>query len=76
MICNKCNKCNTYKKDLEKYKRKYETAKSGLTKEERNILIELLCNEQILHILPKVNDENIPEEYNVLEQLKAKVREL
>lgn len=68
----KCNKCDTYKKELEKYKQKYEIAKSGLTEEERHILIELICNEQLIHIIPKDGYES--EKYNLLEQLKAKIR--
>lgn len=62
----------SYKKDLEKYKRKYKIAKSGLTKEERNTLIELICNEQIKHCIP--NNEHESEKYNMLEELKAKIR--
>lgn len=67
-----CNKCDKYRKELDKYKSKYEIAKSGLTKEERDILIELICNEQIKHILPNNKHESI--RYNMLEQLKAKIR--
>ena len=69
-----CNKCDSYKykKQSEKYKRKYEIAKSGLTKEERDILIELICNEQLKHIIPKNEYES--EQYNLLEKLKAKIK--
>lgn len=67
-----CNKCDTYKKDLNKYKKQYELAKSGLTDDERNILIKLICNEQLLHLLPK--DGYVSDTYNQLEQLKAKIR--
>ena len=67
-----CSKCDTYKKDLEKYKRQYEQAKSGLSDDERNILIELICNEQLRHIIP--NNGYISDTYNQLEQLKAKIR--
>lgn len=67
-----CSKCDTYKKDLEKYKRKYEQAKSGLSDSERNILIELITNEQIIHIIPKNEYES--DAYKFLEQLKAKIR--
>lgn len=66
-----CNKCDSYKKELDKYKRKYETAKSGLTKEEREVLIELICNEQILHMVARNEYES--EKYKLLEQLKAKI---
>ena len=67
-----CNKCDSYKKESEKYKRKYEIAKSGLTKEERDILLELICNEQVLHMVAK--DKYETDKYVLLEQLKAKIR--
>lgn len=67
-----CNKCNTYKKEAEKYKRRYEVAKLGLTKEERDILVELICNEQIKHILAK--NEYKTEKYGLLENLKIKIK--
>ena len=67
-----CNSCKFYKKESEEYKRKYEIAKSGLTKEERKILIELICSEQIRHILPK--NEYDSDRYSMLEKLKAKIR--
>lgn len=69
-----CNKCDTYKKELEKYKKKYELAKSGLTDFERNILIELITNEQLIHIIPK--DEYESDEYKCLEKLKIKVKNI
>lgn len=68
----KCNKCDTYKKEAEKYKRKYEIAKSGLTKEERDTLIELICNEQIKHLV--VNKLYNTDKYNLLEELKVKIK--
>lgn len=67
-----CNKCDSYRKELEQYKRKYEIAKSGLTKEERNILINLISNEQIKHLIAK--DKYDTDEYKHLEELKAKIR--
>lgn len=67
-----CKKCEKYKKELEKYKVKYEIAKSGLTKEERNIIIELICQEQLLHMIPK--DKYETEKYNLLESLKSKIK--
>lgn len=67
-----CNKCDSYKKESEKYKRKYEIAKSGLTKEERDVLIELICNEQTIHMIAK--DKFDTDKYILLEQLKAKIR--
>lgn len=67
-----CNKCDAYRKESEKYKRKYEVAKSGLSKEERDVLIELICNEQTIHMIAKKQYES--ERYNMLEQLKAKIR--
>lgn len=69
-----CDKCNSYKKEIEKYKRKYEISKSGLTKEEKRALIGLIENEQIKHMIP--NDKYKSEEYNLLEQLKARIRVL
>lgn len=67
-----CNNCDKYKKEAEKYKNKYEIAKSGLTKEERTILIGLIENEQIKHMI--ANDKYNTNEYVLLEQLKAKMR--
>lgn len=67
-----CSKCDTYKKELEKYKKQYEQAKSGLSDDERNILIELITNEQLIHIIPKNEYES--DTYKFLEQLKAKIR--
>jgi hypothetical protein len=64
--------CEHYKKKYEKYKRKYETAKSGLTKEERDVLISLICNEQLKHLLAKNEYES--KEYGLLEQLKIKIK--
>lgn len=69
MICNNCNK---YKEELEKYKKKYEDAKSGLSKEERGVLVELICNEQLKHLI--ANGDYNSEDYYILEQLKAKIR--
>lgn len=67
-----CSKCNTYKKEADKYKRKYEIAKSGLTKEERNILLELIGNEQLKHLIAKNEYES--DRYSLLEGLKAKIK--
>ena len=67
-----CNKCDSYKKEAEEYKRKYEIAKSGLTKEERYMLIGLISNEQIKHLIAK--DKYDTDEYILLEALKAKIR--
>lgn len=67
-----CSKCDTHKKEAEKYKRKYEIAKSGLTKEERNMLLELICNEQIKHLI--ANNKFESDRYNNLEKLKAKIK--
>lgn len=69
-----CNKCNTYKKQFEKYKRKYEIAKSGLTKEEKEILIGLLAHEQLKHLIPKGRHDT--EEYKLLENLKIKLKNI
>lgn len=67
-----CGKCDAYKKEVDKYKKKYEIAKSGLTLEEREMIIELICNEQIKHILTK--NEYETERYKYLENLKVKIR--
>lgn len=67
-----CNKCKFYKNAAEEYKRKYEVTKSGLTKEERELMIELICNEQIKHIIP--NNEHLSDRYGLLELLKTKIR--
>lgn len=67
-----CNKCDSYRKEADKYKKKYEIAKSGLSNEERDILIELICNEQTIHMIAK--NKYTSEKYSILEQLKAKIR--
>ena len=67
-----CSKCDTYKKEADKYKRKYEVAKSGLTKEERNMILELICNEQLKHLI--ANNKFESDRYNSLEKLKAKIK--
>lgn len=70
--CSRCDKVNNYKKKYEKYKAKYKIAKSGLSDEERETIIELICNEQIKHMIAKNEYES--DRYNALEQLKAKIR--
>lgn len=67
-----CNKCDTYKKEAEKYKNKYEIAKSGLSSEERLTLIELIQNEQIKYLIAK--GEYDSDRYKALEELKMKIR--
>lgn len=67
-----CSKCDTYKKEVEKYKYKYEIAKSNLTDSERSILIELICDKQLMHIIRQDGYET--ETYKSLEELKAKIR--
>ena len=67
-----CNNCDIYKTELEEYKRKYELAKSGLTDEERKIVVELICNEQLNRTIPTEGYES--KKYNTLEQLKIKIR--
>lgn len=67
-----CSKCDTYKKEAEKYKYKYKTVKSGLTDNERSILIELICDKQLTHIVHENGYES--ESYKSLEELKAKIR--
>ena len=43
-----------------------------LTKEEKDILLKLIFNEQNLHLIAK--DKYDTEEYSALEALKAKIR--
>lgn len=45
-----------------------------LTTEEKNILLELITNEQLKHLIPK--DEYVTEKYSKLEKLKTKIREM
>lgn len=45
------------------------------TKEDRKMLLELICNEQILMII-KDNTKYLSEKYKKLEELKAKVNSL
>lgn len=70
--CSRCSKVNNYKKKSEKYKNKYEIAKAGLSDEERELIIELICNEQIKYMIAK--NQYKSDRYNILEQLKAKIR--
>lgn len=68
----KCNQCKYYEKQAKKYKYKYKIAKSNLSNKERELIIELICNEQIKHLIAK-NQYN-SDKYNILERLKAKIR--
>ena len=45
-----------------------------LTKEEKNILLELIVNEQLKHLIPI--DAYTTEKYSKLESLKTKIREM
>ena len=45
-----------------------------LTKEEKNLLLELITNEQIKHLIPK--DQYDTEVYSKLEMLKSKIRKM
>lgn len=45
-----------------------------LAKEEKDILIGLICNEQIVHLIAR--DKYESDTYVVLENLKAKIREM
>lgn len=45
-----------------------------LTIEEKDILLELITNEQLKHLIPK--DEYATEKYSKLEKLKTKIREI
>ena len=81
-----CKNCDTYKAELEKLKKKYEIAKSGLTDEERKIIVELICNEQVMNIVPNyIIPDEVPDDkkedkerelkkYDILEKLKAKIK--
>ena len=44
------------------------------TKEEKNILLELICNEQTKHLIAK--DKYDTDKYIQLEQLKAKIKNI
>ena len=67
-----CNKCDFNRKDAEKYKKQCEIAKSGLSDDERFLLLELVTNEQIKHMIP--NDKYDTAKYTLLEQLKYKIK--
>ena len=69
-----CDMCDSYKKESEKYKRKYEIAKSGLNDNERSTLIELIVNEQLRYMIP--NNKYQSDEYIELEKLKSKIKVL
>ena len=45
-----------------------------LTREEKDILIELIINEQLKNLIPK--DGYATEKYSKLEKLKTKIREI
>ena len=45
-----------------------------LSKEEKNILIELIENEQIKHMIP--NNQYESEKYSMLEELKIKIKDM
>lgn len=45
-----------------------------LTKEEKTTLLELICNEQIKHMVAK--DKYNTDEYLFLEKLKLKIRDM
>ena len=44
------------------------------TKEEKQTLLELICNEQIKHLVAKNEYES--ERYSKLEELKVKIRDM
>lgn len=68
-----CKSCDYYAKEAKKYKEKYKIAKkTGLSKKERDTLIELICQEQLKHMIP--NDKHESDEYIMLEKLKAKIK--
>lgn len=45
-----------------------------LTKEEKDVLIELIENEQIKHMIP--NNKFETEKYTMLEELKVKIKDM
>lgn len=45
-----------------------------LTKEEKITLLELICNEQIKHLV--ANNEYDSDKYKELEELKVKIRDM
>ena len=49
-------------------------SKQLFTVEEKNILLELICNEQVLHMVAK--DKYETDKYLQLEELKMKIREM
>lgn len=49
--------------------------KSFLSKEDKKMLLELICNEQI-HMIVKDNNKYISDEYRTLEELKIKIKDL
>lgn len=67
-----CKSCDYFRNEAKKYKEKYNVAKTGLSKEERDMLIELICQEQIKHIIP--NNKHESNTYIAFEKLKAKIR--
>jgi hypothetical protein len=52
----------------------FDVKKPSLTKEEKDVLIKLIENEQIKHMI--VNEKYDTEEYILLEQLKVKMKEM
>ena len=44
------------------------------TQEEKDILLELICNEQVLHMVAK--DKYETDKYKQLEELKAKIKSM
>ena len=50
------------------------STKKRFLKEEKDILIGLICNEQVIHLIAR--DKYETDTYVVLENLKAKIREM
>lgn len=70
--CEDCKEKKKLEKELNEYKYKYQVAKTGLTEEERNTLIELICHEQLKYLIP--NGKHETNKYIMLEALKSKIR--
>lgn len=49
--------------------------KSFLSKDDKKMLLELICNEQI-HMIVKDNNKYTSDKYRALEELKIKIKDL
>jgi len=53
----------------------YDTDEEQLSKEEKKLLLELICNEQI-HMIIKDHNKYETSRYGKLEELKVKIKDL